>query len=55
MPNATPTHAERTGRVSGGVTSATYAMAVLTLAAVMPEMIRPTKSHARFGASAIST
>ena len=30
-------------------------MPVLTLAAVMPEITRPTNSHARLGASAIST
>ena len=31
------------------------AMPVLTLAAVMPEITRATNSHARLGASAIST
>ncbi len=55
MPNATPIMPNAPERFSGGVTSATYAMPVLTLAAVMPEMTRPTKSHARFGAIAIST
>ena len=55
MPNATPSMPNAPERFSGGVTSATYAMPVLTLAAVMPEMTRPTKSQARFGASAIST
>jgi hypothetical protein len=41
-------------RSAGGVTSAMYAPAVLTLAAVIPEMMRPRNSQPIDGASAIN-
>ena len=55
IPKATPSVPKRAARRSGGVTSATYAPAVAKLEDVMPERIRPTKSQARLGASAITT
>jgi len=55
MPNATPTMPNAPERFSGGVTSATYAMPVLTLAAVIPEITRPTKSQARFAVRGLPT
>jgi hypothetical protein len=42
-------------RPSGGVTSAMYANAVLMVAAVMPEMMRPMNSSVSDGASAMKT
>ena len=39
---------------AAGVTSATYAMPVVMLAAQMPDRIRPTSSQPRFGATAIT-
>src|SRR5712675_710929 len=53
MPNAAPISPKLAARFSGGVTSEIYAPAVLKLAAVMPEITRPTSSHQRFGASAM--
>ncbi len=52
-PNAAPSKPNFAARSSGGVTSAMYAPAVLMLAAVMPEMTRPTNSQRMLGASAI--
>jgi hypothetical protein len=45
---------KRAARRLGGATSAMYAPAVEKLDDVMPERIRPTKSHARSGATAIT-
>src|SRR5436309_9783642 len=42
-------------RSSGFVTSVTYANAVDMLEVVMPEMMRPTKSHRSDGATAMKT
>src|SRR5689334_5579106 len=53
MPNAMPIMPKFWARFSGGVTSATYAFAVLKLAAVMPEMMRPMKSSGSVLTSAI--
>ena len=55
MPNATPSMPKRAARRSAGVTSAMYAPAVEKLEDVTPERIRPTKSQARSGASAMTT
>ena len=40
-------------RFSGGVTSEIYAPAVLKLAAVIPDITRPTSNHQRLGARAM--
>ena len=45
-PNATPIMPNAAARLSAGVTSATYAMPVVMLAAQMPEITRPTKQPA---------
>src|SRR5438094_8807568 len=55
MPNATPSMPNRAARFSGGVTSATYAPAVLNEDDVMPEIRRPTKRIGIVGASAMTT
>lgn len=54
-PNATPSIPKRAARRSGGVTSATYAPAVLNDEAVTPEMTRPMKRIGTVGASAMTT
>ena len=54
-PNAAPMSPNDFARPSAGVTSAMYANAAGTLAAVTPEIMRPTNSHPSVGASAIST
>src|SRR5277367_6679506 len=52
-PKAAPMMPKAAARFSGGVTSEIYAPAVLKLAAVMPEMTLPSRSHHRLGASAM--
>ena len=54
-PNAAPMRPNDFARPSGGVTSAMYANAAGMLAAVTPEITRPTNSHPSDGASAMST
>jgi hypothetical protein len=53
MPNAAPMIPYERARVSGVVTSATYAKAVPILADVTPDTMRPTHSQPTVGASAI--
>src|SRR5271169_1063181 len=53
MPNAAPISPKLAARFSGGVTSEMYAPAVLKLAAQIPDITRPTKSHQTLGASAM--
>ena len=53
-PNATPIMPKAPARFSFGVTSAMYAIAVGMLEAVIPEMIRPRKSHPIVGESAMT-
>src|SRR5262249_43548027 len=48
-PHAAPIIPKLAARFSGGVTSATYAPAVGKLAAVIPEITRPTNSHHNVG------
>ena len=52
-PNAAPMIPKLAARFSGGVMSEMYAAAVLKLAAVMPDITRPTNSHHRLGARAM--
>src|SRR5262249_11374824 len=54
-PQAAPNSPKLAARISGGVTAAMYAYAVGMLEAVIPETIRPAKSHCHVGASAITT
>ncbi len=53
--NAAPINPYARARCSGGVMSAMYAYTVVKLADVMPATMRPTASHQRLGASAMST
>jgi hypothetical protein len=52
-PKAAPMIPYERARLSGVVTSATYANAVTMLAEVTPEIRRPTTSHPSVGARAI--
>ena len=54
-PNAAPSRPKLAARLSGGVTSAMYALAVGMLAVVIPESTRPTNSQLRLGARAMRT
>jgi len=54
-PKAAPSRPNRAARWSGGVTSATYALAAEKREEVMPEITRPTNSQASDGATAMST
>src|SRR5580704_2767758 len=53
-PNAAPNIPNFAARFSGGVTSAIYAFAVGKLAAVIPEITRPTNNQLNVGATAIN-
>jgi len=53
-PNAAPIIPNTALRFSGGVTSAITALAGPKVAPAMPAMTRPTNSHNRLGAQAIS-
>ena len=55
MPQAAPLRPKYLARFSGGMMSATTALAVAKVAPAMPAMRRPTKSQARVGARPIST
>ena len=55
MPNATPSIPKRAARRSGGVTSDTYALAVVYDDEVTPEMRRPMKRTGIVGAMAMTT
>ena len=46
---------KRAGRCSAGVTSLIYSLAVEKLAAVIPEITRPTNIQGSDGVSAINT